>query len=566
MIRMCCLFAVILGIAYASGCANVIENNGSNNGDGGQNDEAMAPLLTIESPERGTQTDEPTIVVRGIASDNSGMVEVTVNGSSVEITSDGRFEAIIPTPPGLVRIETIAFDPGGNSSRDLRSVLAGRLVDQSRFVDDAMVAHIDGATLQTLAETVENVLQDLDLTSLARQFNPMVNLSIPCVNAEVDVRTVRYSSMSVSVTPRNDSMRVAVIVRNPVVSLNAAYDTCLIDGNASVTITASTFTVTGIVGASLDNGRFDLQVTGSTGAWTGFDLSVGSIPQSVVNLIEGPVQGAVASAIVGPVADELPPIGESFLDDFAARSYVVRAEGEVVDVVFEPTELEFTPGGGRIHLGARAQLRGVSGSKYFASPAPAPTSKQIVQQGIEINLADDFVNQIAAGFWASGNLNQTLVVQDSGPTAIFGQQADYIDITLKLPPVAIATEQSGGLHLAVADLIIVVRDRGAVGTIAEFAVSTEIELRAETDASGQLTLVTGPAQFDGQVVYVHPDFTLPINDESLPGLAEESVRTVSMHVNGLLKSIPLPAFAGIEITRPTVEGGNGYLLIGASIK
>ena len=77
------------------------------------------PEIEITSPsvKRGiaVQSRDPEIIIRGKATDESGIFSVVVNGVEAEVSENGEFEAVIRLAYGANNITVIAADPLGNN-------------------------------------------------------------------------------------------------------------------------------------------------------------------------------------------------------------------------------------------------------------------------------------------------------------------------------------------------------------------------------------------------------------------------------------------------------------------
>lgn len=83
----------------------------------------VAPSIAITAPRSGAQLGTPTATVRGVASDDTKLASVTVNGASASVDSNGSWSATVALQPGPNTITATATDAAGNSSAASVSVV-----------------------------------------------------------------------------------------------------------------------------------------------------------------------------------------------------------------------------------------------------------------------------------------------------------------------------------------------------------------------------------------------------------------------------------------------------------
>jgi Glucodextranase, domain B len=81
-------------------------------------DPFAGPAVRITSPRNGRRTFRRAITVRGTASDNAGVAELTVNGKARQLLANGRWSAKVRLRRrGRIRIVAVATDAAGNSAQ-----------------------------------------------------------------------------------------------------------------------------------------------------------------------------------------------------------------------------------------------------------------------------------------------------------------------------------------------------------------------------------------------------------------------------------------------------------------
>ena len=121
------------------------------------------PILEVASPPRGQVEVTLAGTVLGTAvDDHTGVVEVSVNGSTVVVAGDGSFSESLTYDFGAHLLETVARNGGGLESIDRRVVLAGDLLVQAP-VTDGVIVHLAPAGLAELARYPEEPLTNADV-------------------------------------------------------------------------------------------------------------------------------------------------------------------------------------------------------------------------------------------------------------------------------------------------------------------------------------------------------------------------------------------------------------------
>lgn len=176
------------------------------------------PVITILSPDRGqTFTDDPKVVVLGTVTDTAGVKSLSINGVTVEVGEDGRFEYSMMSRHGLNGIVVLASDLFGRVAKVTRGYyystkylpvadaapIKDLVIPEAAMVFAAQQALDDGDHDPThpndLATIVEILLGGLDIPSLIGGMGPFqfdlpgvvnVGLPIPGVNPALlgDVR------------------------------------------------------------------------------------------------------------------------------------------------------------------------------------------------------------------------------------------------------------------------------------------------------------------------------------------------------------------------------------------
>lgn len=559
-------FAAALLFALAA-CSSSADPGDTADGTPDEDRDRAAPLLQVETPLRGTLSEGSTIIVTGTVSDENGVAGVKVNGTAAELSGD-RFEASITVGGGMSLVQTIATDLAGNEATDIRAVLAGTFAPQGTPVDDAIVARIGEPEMQVFAGMIENLADNTDFGAYAAQQNPIAQTGSGCNNARIHVESITKNDVLVSAKPVSGGIDLDIRIKNPVVTGRIYFRAVCVNGSTGYTLWADELRVRAKVGLDVGaGGNLQVLTSNESATFSNFNMDVGALPGFVDDWAEGAAGNKLAEIIRDQVVGMAPPMAESYLSEFTAGSWNVRALGQTVQLQVAPTTVSFDAQGGTIVLQSNATLADVEGASYLVSPSPLPSASAMAGGGLRLGVADDVANQILAGFWASGALEQEIATSEGDPiTATFGDQVDRVTVRLMLPPTLRADEASGAAHIAIGDLMVeIVDDDGGEGTLARFAISAEIGLRVETAADGRLSLVTEEPLIWAQVLEKSPALVLNINEKTVEALAGIVIDQIGDRADGLLESLPLPSLGGASLSQPTIASGAGYLLLGAQL-
>lgn len=521
--------------------------------------DAEPPVLTIESPARGTTTAEPRVEVVGEVRDASGVAEVRINDQVASLTGD-RFSLELTGQIGLNLITITATDMAGNVATDHRAVLAGATAPQGTPIDDGVVARIDPTALFSLGTLLTRVASETNLMALVA--NPVVNTGNSCNDAQAYVDSITTSGVPVTVGPTGGGIAAQASVRDIVVRGSVQFRALCVSGSAGFTITAVAFDLGGRIRPELVGEDIVVAMDGVNGNFVGFALQVGAIPSFVTDLIEGQVRDRVASAISGQVQAVVPPMVNDFLADFVRSDYAVAALGREIDVSIAPTAMRWEADGGRVAMRASTAVRGVEGADYLSTPMPAPDGFGL--GGLGVALADDLVNQLLASVWASGLFDAELALGAGHPLRAFFADADRLRYRFSLPPVVNADTTTGTMKLYVGDAMVeLVDDDQGIGSIALVALSADLDLSATLDADGRFRVQTGVPRVLAQTV--EQSVGEAMDPAQLAAFADSAIVGVATMADDLLTTIPLPGLPGAALTAPTFEPRAGYLMLGGQL-
>lgn len=557
----------LLALTVACSGSSTDTPGGDGDGDGNTSKDKTAPLLTVETPLRGTLADGSSVVVSGTVSDEGGVAGVTVNGQAAELSGD-RFEVTLTVEPGMTLLETVATDEAGNAISDVRALLAGSFAPQGTPVANGIVARLGRNELGVLGGMVRDFANNTDFGQIARDASPVAHSTALC-DADIFIDDVTINDVVVTAVPTAGGIDVDVRVVAPDVDARIEYDTCVFSGTLTGRVWADDLRIQGKLGLSLDGSGLKLGVSGAGANFTNFKVDIDGIPGFIDGWVQDQARDKVADVIRDQITGMVPDLANDFLADFTQGGWQVGVLEQTVELFVRPTAVSFDSSGGTIALETNANLLGVEGASYFSSPVPAPSADAMGAEGFRVALADDVANQILAGFWASGALERDLPVGEGNPaTAIFGDEIDRISLNLMLPPTLTSDMATGSAILTLGDLMVEIADddEGGLGVMARFAVSAEISLQIQMGPGGRMMLVTGEPTIWAKVLEKSPNVALNITDDLVATLAKTVIDQIADRADGLLESLPLPTIGSAMLTQPTITPIAGYLILAAQVQ
>jgi hypothetical protein len=517
------------------------------------------PRLEVLTPERGTMSEETTLVVSGRVTNLGDRVSVTVNGVAASVVA-GAFEATLEVPPGLAILETRAS--GTTELRDARAVLVGPTAPVGGRVDDGLAARIGVDGFATVGDAIANAVETIDFTAAGQAVNPVYE-NTGCLGAVVNITAIDVGGVDVGLVPTSGALSTDVSLTNVVVHLHASYEVACLGGSRDLTVSASRVRVRGSLGVGLAGGDLATSLGGLTVAFENFDLDVNGLPGSVVNLFNGIVDDRVAAALADAIRARVPPFADAALSDLAAKSYTVSLLGREVGVHASPSQLTLDATGAFVSVDTQLSVDGGNGASYLATPRAATAAMLAGERGLAIAVADDAVNQLFAGLWAAGALDQELAPDGTIPvTTLLDDETATVELSLALPPTMSTSESV--VHLGFGDVLLTGRD--AAGEILQqFAISVTTTLAAATAPGGRIELAIGPPRTWAQVLVQTDRVERELDAELLENLVASVWRIVGDQASRALAEMPLPSVGGVAATDPAVRTADGYVVVRADL-
>lgn len=562
------LLTAVALLSLASACA-----------DRGMKDPAVKegdpPSLNVEKPLRGTVLPATAVtLVEGTVFDaGSGIDTVLVNGEPAFVMDDGRFESYVDLNDGVTLVQVVATDKDGNESVDTRAVLQGTFVPPETAVENAAAARVNDQTLGAIGDIAAEVITETDLGATVAPYNPMLDKGITCVNVQLSVDDLQKSLVVIDLVPTWGGIAVRADVYDLDVPMTAAFEAVCIDGSAGVDLTASRFHMEGTMLMSVDaNDRLAADIQMASAYFEDFNLDVGVIPGSVIELFYADVDDLVAGILVDQIAEKVPAMIEQQFGGFGIEKSVTLY-GMEIGFGVKPVSVDFTPQGGTIVLDSRIEVKGeaAAGPGYLWTPAAIPSmpSSEAPGDGFRLALADDVVNQALAAFWAAGIFEQSIATGDEGATGL-AALVDRVDITMPFPPTVAAKATGAAASVTAGDLLVeIVNIDSATGeeqVVTALALSAEIGLDVETDPTGAVRLQTGSPL--AWVDVLEDGVTGPniLSDEEVELIASFVTARMTTLIGGIVNELPIPSFDSAAIVNVGTQPADGYVMLGGNVE
>lgn len=518
------------------------------------------PTLEVTSPERGTMAEGSTVTVTGQVTDDApGNVRITVNGVAAQVAPDGSFTATLSLAPGIEVIETIAVDTAGNQQRDVRAVLSGTLAPSTGPVADSLGVQIGPAGFTAIGTGIGNFVEAMDLTAAVAPMNP-VFYDGGCLGAEVNVTGVDISGVDLSLVPGIGAVETSVVVHDLVVQMHATYDVACIGGSSDLTVRASAVRIAGglgldVVGSDLRSALRDVTV-----AIEGFDLDAGGLPGAVLDLIEGVIDDRLADALRTIITDKVPTFADDALAELTGSSWTVPALGRQIAISVSPSDVDVGPTGAFVAIDTSMRVAGGEGGAYLSTPMPVTKALLEDARGIGLAVADDTLNQLFGGLWASGALEYSLPIEPGNPLALLlDEKTRAVTVTMSLPP-TVSTSASGDMRVTIGDMIVRCTDE-AGEEMSSIAISLSTTIGAESTEGGAIALRLGEPEVWAQVLWQSDTLDRRIEGSNIEDLVDSVWGVVRQTADGVLREVPMPSIAGISVQSPSLESRSGFVVI-----
>lgn len=521
-----------------------------------------APTVVIDSPARGTILgDVDHVVVQGHATDDTGVVGVTVNDIPADLKADGSFTVTLPINPGTRLLHAKAVDAQGNEGKETRAVVAGPMAPLNKHVPQSITATMSAQTFDAIGRGASNFVNTADLTSMVSPYNPVYSAGAEsgpdCLYGMASITSVSVGNTNISLYPVAGGMYVDAELDNVFVGMHLDYAAACIDGGRDITVAMDHVSAAGNLSVAMyDDGTFDVHLDNPDVQITNLDLELGGIPGAIVDLLSldtamGPILGWAIERFMAPaINNSLAGLGVQ---------HTVNVLGTNVDVSVAPHSIDFEDVGALVDLDSSLRAQGDDGGPGFVYvPNTAPAMD--MSQGFQVAVADDVANQLLASLWSAKALDRTLDLK-TGPYGNIGTLYDSVELEAMVPPYIDAN--AGQVTLTVGDLMATFKLNGEAVT--KIAISAEVGVKVKTDPNGALRLDVGDP-----TVFVDVDSNGVMGANELSNADFEQITSFALGRviavgSGSVGAVPLPSVGGVSLADVSVNEKFGYIVVNGEV-
>lgn len=523
-----------------------------------------APKIHITSPERGTFAGAVgSIEVKGTAIDDSAVTSVTVNGVAAVVQSDGTFVATVPVSAGTNLLHAIAKDAQGNTGKETRAVVAGKLSSIDRTITQAITASMSADTFNAIGRGAAKFVQDSNLTALVTPMNPIVDYGteggVPdCLYAQAHITGMDVGKASISLAPQSGGLYIDATLENIRMDTHLQWAVSCLDGSKNVAVGATKIRVRGVFAVGIKaGGEFDIKLQNPQVTVTGFSVDLGGVPQSIIDYLDldgrmGPVIGWATERFVVPMLN-------NSLDGLN-ETKTVDVLGKKIDIALSPNRIDFDVVGAVVLLDSELRAQGDEmspGFVYVANTLPVMDKSQ----GFQLAIADDAANQLLSSLWAAKGLEANLDLK-TGSYGDVGKLYDRVEITAKVPPYIDAT--GDGLKLTIGDLMATFKNGESIAT--QVAINAQVELKVVPAEGGGLRLDVGAPTTYVDIIDENIDGANALSNAQFEAIATFALGRVVAVGSGSVGAIPLPSAGGVAVKDVKVSQQTGYLVVDGDVQ
>ncbi|HEU4612742.1 MAG TPA: Ig-like domain-containing protein [Kofleriaceae bacterium] len=518
-----------------------------------------APRVHITSPVRGTIAgDVTTITVTGTATDDSGEVaSVVVNDTPATVAADGTWTAQVKLAPGTNLIHAIAKDKQGNAGKESRAVVAGPMATLARQVPDAVTATLSAQTFDAIGRGAAGFIESDNLMSVVQGMNPVVDVGggPDCLYGQASITSLTVGDADIVMAPQYGGVFLSGELTNVRVGMHLAYAVSCVDGSRDIVVSAQRVSVQGMLKVGLIGRDFDIKLQNQNVQITGFDVDLGGVPGQIVDMLSldsamGPVLGWATERFVVPMLNN----ALAGLND----TRTIDVLGTQVDIDVEPSQIDFTPEGGKVLLNTTLRAKNDSGSFVYVDNTLPDMD---MSHGFQLAVADDAANQLLTSVWSAKGFDKSIAL-DTGSYGEVGKLYDAVKLEVAVPPYVDATD--GKLTLTVGDMVGSFELAGSVVT--QVAINAEVELKVVKGSDGALRFDVGTPTVYVDVLDDAIEGGNPLSNAEFEAIASFALSRIVAVGSGAVGAIPLPSVGGVAITTLSVEQQNGYLIVDGEVQ
>jgi hypothetical protein len=518
-----------------------------------------APRVHITSPSRGTIAgDVKTLTVTGTASDDSGVIDsVLVNDVPATVAADGTWSAQVTVVPGTNLLHAIAKDKQGNQGKESRAVVAGPMATLARQVPDAITATLSAQTFDAIGRGAAGFIKSGNLMTVVQGMNPVVDAGDgpDCLYAQASITSMTVGDADILLAPQTGGVFMSGELDNVRIGMHLQWAVSCLDGSRDIVIAASKVSVQGLLRVGIVGRDFDIRLENQNVQITGFDLQLGGIPGSIVDMLHldtamGPILGWATERFVVPMMNK----SLAGLND----TKTIDVLGTQVNVDVKPSQISFTNVGGKVLLNTTLRAQNDSGSfVYVANTLPTMD----MSHGFQLAVADDAANQLLTSMWSAKGLDKTIDLK-TGSYGEIGQLYDAVELKTAVPPFVDASD--GKLTLTVGDMV--ASFKLGTSVVTQVAINAQVELKVVKGTDGKLRFDVGTPTVYVDVIDEGIEGSNQLSNAQFEAIASFALTRIVAVGSGSVGAIPLPSVGGVSVTNLQIEQQHGYLIVDGEVQ
>jgi hypothetical protein len=374
-----------------------------------------------------------------------------------------------------------------------------------------------------------------------------------CLYEQLFIDNLTMSNAKLSLVPTDGGLMFTAEIDGLDVPAHANYAVACINGSESVDVSADKVVVSGLLVVTPDGkGAFTTSLSNPNVDVTGFNLSASGLPGDILDMID--FNGVLTYVVEKGAEMFMGPMMNQALGALGGPK-TVSLMGQTITMQVMPSDVEFTDAGGLLTLDTQVSIAGSEKARGFVS-MPDSNPQFNPGTGFQMAVADDLANEMMAEFSGLGMLNLTMPAT--------GGSFDSVKLGAVNPPMISANAADGKLHVVLGDMNMTFMLLGnPVGTA---ALNVQLDLTINPAGNGTAVGVTlGNPQVFIDVTDTGPNDTHFENDD-LSALVTACVNDQIDTVSKLLSTIPIPAFAGLQLGNVSVAGDDGYVMLSGTFE
>jgi hypothetical protein len=232
------------------------------------------PVLSVSTMSDGSYTNNEVLNIAGMATDDTAIKELAVNGTAITLLPDGSFSHALILVAGANRIEITATDQAGNSVNDIRIITLDQnapIIDITSPADNSKTATALATLTGTVDETATVTVKLKDVfQNVTRNINSFTAelVLLPGSNTIEVIATDQAGNKSTAKrTVIYDDQKPSIAITSPSQDIRTKLSVMAIQGTVSDLYTAVSVTVEmdgQTYNPPVANGQFSQSVTFNT--------------------------------------------------------------------------------------------------------------------------------------------------------------------------------------------------------------------------------------------------------------------------------------------------------------